>query len=502
MTFYEAAIEVLRRTGRPLHFKKITEIAVREDLLSHVGREPDETMSKRLEKEVKKNDQTAIDQKRPGVFQLLDEERAKEIIERVEQKQKERRERSQDDQQAKSSDTSNSSDHQRSRDTGGDSGNQQSGEDAGSRRQARGSKANKAKKTRKKERSSGPSDDKKRKRSRTRKRTRSDDGGDDQKRRRRRRRSDSDGDDQKKQRQDEDQQQETPKRTRSSSQEGNDTAPPTGTPSVPSSSQTHLEEGPVRLEGIPKAAYKVLDENGGGAIPIDDLAERIFDQKLVKFHTHDPVTTVKSALANDNQIRADRGHRPLFDHDDAGNWWLTKRALSEDVYQKEQTVLSLTEEIRQASMEQLGDKLRNIAPEALEYLALTLLERLGYYNIKVSKRSSDGDVFFTADWRQGMADVRVCVRVVTDSNRTLKRDAVDDLRETLDHYSASEGVVIHLGDIADQAVDGARLDGEAPITLFDSETFVELLVKHGIGVETYRSPIVTVDTEFIDALGN
>jgi hypothetical protein len=48
MTFTEAAIEVLRREGKPLHFTKITEIAVRESLLDHVGKIPEETMADQL----------------------------------------------------------------------------------------------------------------------------------------------------------------------------------------------------------------------------------------------------------------------------------------------------------------------------------------------------------------------------------------------------------------------------------------------------------------------
>ena len=48
MTFTEAAIEVLRREGKPLHFRKIAEIAVRESLLDHVGKIPEETMADQL----------------------------------------------------------------------------------------------------------------------------------------------------------------------------------------------------------------------------------------------------------------------------------------------------------------------------------------------------------------------------------------------------------------------------------------------------------------------
>jgi hypothetical protein len=48
MTFTEAAIEVLRREGKPLHFRKLTEIAIRESLLDHVGKIPEETMADQL----------------------------------------------------------------------------------------------------------------------------------------------------------------------------------------------------------------------------------------------------------------------------------------------------------------------------------------------------------------------------------------------------------------------------------------------------------------------
>ena len=71
MTFYEAAVEVLREAGRPLHYKKITENAIRRSLLSHVGKTPEETMHARLQQEVKKpNGLALIEQARPGVFAL------------------------------------------------------------------------------------------------------------------------------------------------------------------------------------------------------------------------------------------------------------------------------------------------------------------------------------------------------------------------------------------------------------------------------------------------
>src|SRR5713226_292924 len=48
MTFTEAAVEVLRRAGKPLHFSEIAEVALKENLLSHVGQDPEVTMGQRL----------------------------------------------------------------------------------------------------------------------------------------------------------------------------------------------------------------------------------------------------------------------------------------------------------------------------------------------------------------------------------------------------------------------------------------------------------------------
>ncbi|HJK97362.1 MAG TPA: winged helix-turn-helix domain-containing protein, partial [Polyangiaceae bacterium LLY-WYZ-14_1] len=71
MTFTEAALEVLRLVGKPLHYKKITEVAIERNLLSHVGKTPEVTMSSRLATMVKKDRGDApIIKVKPGVFGL------------------------------------------------------------------------------------------------------------------------------------------------------------------------------------------------------------------------------------------------------------------------------------------------------------------------------------------------------------------------------------------------------------------------------------------------
>src|SRR5262245_55517062 len=71
MTFTDAAVEVLRLVGRPLHYKKITELAIERNLLSHVGKTPEVTMSSRLATMVKRDrGEVPIIKVKPGVFRL------------------------------------------------------------------------------------------------------------------------------------------------------------------------------------------------------------------------------------------------------------------------------------------------------------------------------------------------------------------------------------------------------------------------------------------------
>jgi hypothetical protein len=78
MTFIEAAAEVLRQAGKPLHYKDITELAIAKNLLSHVGKTPEITMSHRLTAAIKKEDKDIpIVKVKPGIFALREWESKK-----------------------------------------------------------------------------------------------------------------------------------------------------------------------------------------------------------------------------------------------------------------------------------------------------------------------------------------------------------------------------------------------------------------------------------------
>src|ERR1041384_465273 len=71
MTFLEAALEILRRERKPLHYKELTERAMDKKLLTFVGRTPEVTMQTQLTNAVKKAPGPPFVRVKPGIFGLL-----------------------------------------------------------------------------------------------------------------------------------------------------------------------------------------------------------------------------------------------------------------------------------------------------------------------------------------------------------------------------------------------------------------------------------------------
>jgi hypothetical protein len=90
MTFLEAALEILRRERKPLHYKDITQRAVDKKMLSFVGRTPEVTMQTQLTAAVKKAPGAPFVRVKPGTFGLLRYPTAAELPPEPEAEEKEK----------------------------------------------------------------------------------------------------------------------------------------------------------------------------------------------------------------------------------------------------------------------------------------------------------------------------------------------------------------------------------------------------------------------------
>ncbi len=72
MTFTEAAVEILHRAGKPLHFKEIAQEALTAGLLSHIGQTPEATMGARLLALARREHDRKVVATETGVFALAE----------------------------------------------------------------------------------------------------------------------------------------------------------------------------------------------------------------------------------------------------------------------------------------------------------------------------------------------------------------------------------------------------------------------------------------------
>jgi restriction endonuclease Mrr len=540
MTFTEAAAEVLRMAGKPLHYKEITELAIEKNLLSHVGKSPEVTMGARLAALLKKEDKSnPIVRVKPGVFALREWDGKKKkrgaagAEERTEDQEAEDGEgtevnaleveaaqgaarRAEQDAAAEDDDDEplivSGEDALRSElaASGADMFDDEDDDDqpilsgpssSNAAEPARGGAA------------AGPGD------------ALGPDGGR-RRRRRRRRRGGREGE---------------PQEARTSSPRV-DIIQPNAIVSVESDSSIDTSRDPLAPAPRPMVRDRHQIMAGGAPTGIDvpqlppgegeDLSGRELSDATVMIlsgfdRTQGPVqvrsvvdallrrgrlgtesrdTMLASAqlmasLRADNLRRQAAGQRPRFRFGQGPRVALTDWSLSSDLVRLEIDAIAAIERYREAARRSMLRKMQELPGHALIELILLGLERVGMTNIRSVRRAGapGGEAHFAATHRNGSDEIRTAL-VVRKDGREIGRERVSDLRGALHHYGpASAGWLLTTG----QVLSGAREESgapAAPIALFDGIALCKLLEDNDVGVVRTRLTTAIPDLELFETL--
>ncbi len=539
MTFIEAAAEVLRQAGKPLHYKEITELAIAGNLLSHVGKTPEVTMSHRLTSAIKKNDKDVpITKIRPGVFALREWEEkkgkkgaaaiaAEPVVDENEDgglevnaleieaalrgaaraKADDAADRERDDDAGSEPETPVSGDEALRADLAASGAELFDDEDDDdqpilaplSQAGAAGAPAVGA------------------------------DGG---RRRRRRRRRGRGGN----------AQGELPgsgftgpagERSSQPKLDGVPVTPPLAAteseggleardlgaaprPVVrdrqqimasgqPTGIDVPLGEG-EELSGrdLADAAAVVLssfDRNAGPA-PIRTVADALVRRGRLQ---GDPALAVAQAGASmraDNLRRSANGQRARFRFASNGRVALTDWTLGGELPRLEQDVVAAVERYREASRRALLRRLQELPGHALIELALLALERAGMTNMRPVRRSGSpgGEAHFSAVHKTGGDSIPTAI-VVRKDGREIGRERVTDVRGALHHYGpATTGWLLTTGQVLSGAREEAAAPGAPPVALYDGIALCKMLEDIEVAVVKTRFAIAIPDMELLETL--
>lgn len=525
MTFTEAAAEVLRQAGKPLHYKEITELAIEKNLLSHVGKSPEVTMGARLAALLKKEDKTnPIVRVKPGVFALRDWEKKKkgakdEVVAADEADDVEVNaleveaaahreeapaydEEDDDDEPIVSGEDALRADLAAS---GAELFDDEDDDDQpilaspGPSAHAQGGPA-----------AGDPMAE----------------GG---RRRRRRRRRGRGGRD--------DFDRASAPRLEGANHVGGSPIQPNAIVSVDGDSVVDGTRDP--LAPPPRAIIRDRQQiMAGGAptgieIPVTDGDELLgkeladaaglvlgaFDRNAGPVAlravadvlmrrgrlTGDPVLAsaqLAASIRADNLRRQANGQRPRFRFANGSRVALTDWSLGGDLARLELDVMAAVERYREGARRSMLRRLQELPGHAFVELALIGLERAGMVNVRQVRRagSPGGEVHFAAIHKTGTDEVRTAI-VLRKDGREVGRERVSDLRGALHHYGpAAAGWLITTGQVLSGAREEAAAVTAPPIALYDGLSFCRLLEEHDVAVIRTRFPIAIPDLELLDSL--
>ncbi|MBW2718977.1 MAG: restriction endonuclease [Deltaproteobacteria bacterium] len=457
---------LLRSVGKPLHYKKITEIAIERNLLSHVGKTPETTMSSRLATMVKKDRGDApITKVKPGVFALRD--LPDEAVQAPDSAAEPN-----DAPEAAAAD-GDTADVEASSTADGDTTPDDTGDAEPSvvAQDLPGADVFPEEDDDDELILANLDDDsregrKPRKRRPRRRRERDSEGGSSVEGRSERR---------------------SPPRSRSRKE-----------PQAPATRAAQAGE-PVGRD-LADAIETSLRGRSRQTRTLVQLAEALIDTGRLAGAPALLAPTLGAAIRGDNAKRQAAGGRPRFREGD-GLVSLMEWSLPSDAVNAERDAVRAADRQRQSVRRAFVKRLHDLPDGALLELLATWLNAVGVQSLR-AVRADVGDFSLAGTLRRGPEETPLAITIYR-GKQPISNDAVVALRGGLHHFDhARMGWVITLGQVRDGTVIEAHAEGAAPCALFDGDALAASMEEVGVGIRRASLPLSVLDVDLLDSLGD
>jgi hypothetical protein len=252
------------------------------------------------------------------------------------------------------------------------------------------------------------------------------------------------------------------------------------------------------------AAFIVLGscDRNAGPVSVRTIVDALMRRGRLSGDPALASTQVSASLRADNLRRAAASQRPRFRFASSARMALTDWALGPDLARLEQEVIQAVDRYREASRRTMLRRLQELPGHSFTELALLALERIGMVNIRAVRRagSPGGEAHFMATHKTGTDEVRTAL-VIRKDGREIGRERVSDLRGALHHYGpATVGWLVTTGQILSGAREEASTPNAPPIALYDGLSLCRLLEDNDVAVIKTRFPVSIPDLELLETL--
>jgi HJR/Mrr/RecB family endonuclease len=152
----------------------------------------------------------------------------------------------------------------------------------------------------------------------------------------------------------------------------------------------------------------------------------------------------------------------------------------------------------QLVQKELKDRLLSMDPFQFEYLVADLLQKIGYENVNVTKRSGDKGIDINANLTVGgITNVKTVIQVKRYGiNNKIDGKIIAQLRGSSE--VDQRGLVITTSEFQKSAIEEAKASNKMPVSLVNGDKLIELLIKYGVGIKKDQLTILSIDNQYFE----
>jgi hypothetical protein len=258
-----------------------------------------------------------------------------------------------------------------------------------------------------------------------------------------------------------------------------------GTPETPAQSGRKITS-PI------DAAIEILKGQAPGrGLHVRQIADAAVRRRLIHGEPNEAWRVMRAALAAEGKERLRAAQRPRVRPAGSGLYALARRPPDSDLERAEFVLGEARRALRERTLAALEQRMAELSPAAFEAVARVLLQREGFGPATFVKRV-DGTIYLEALRGRGFRPSR-CLIALRPGSAAAGRRAMGELRAGIRARNQDEGLLMLAGRLADDAVGEWKQSG-APVEVVDGPAMAETCVRHGIGVIS-----AVVNVEFVDA---
>jgi hypothetical protein len=246
------------------------------------------------------------------------------------------------------------------------------------------------------------------------------------------------------------------------------------------------------------AAIEILrGQSPGRGVHVRQIADSAVRRRLIHGEPNEAWRVMRAALASEAKERLRAGVRPRIRSAGSGLYALSRRVPDADLEKAEYVFGEARRALRERTLAALEQRLGEIAPSSFEAIARVLLQREGFGPATFVKRV-EGTIYVEALRGRGFRPSRTLIALRPGMTAAGRR-AIGELRAGIRARNQDEGILLLAGRLSDEAVSEWKQAGQ-PIEVVDGPAMAETCVRHGIGVFSAAVSVDLIDADFFAEL--